>query len=395
MNSSASSAKSGTGFKFNKNKSGSEDKPKKANFNSVINYTDFELSKFFVNEVDWKNERSVAQGIAFINYIVNDNKGQFIMKTPEIVMFDRGIPRIDPKFYPDDSKRAFICIPFDLTVPSSLQLYKIFETIDNYAIQNQERLMGALSSKYKYSPLIKDPNDEDNIDESKKRRPKYFKGRLDTSYPDGEVLTTFFVMENGKPVLQEVKTVTDAEKLVTFMCKAKYVITLNKLWAEKKEKMKGQPRSFGFTVKISQVVVVDKPSKGGSGTKDLLRTHCAFDEEEDNTSETVANDKNNTFEQIEHIAKNNNVVNVVNVVKENTKTIDDLIDDADNDEGEDDEGEDDEGDEVEPVKVEPVKVEPVKVEPVKVEPVKVEPVKVEPVKVELAKKTIKKGANKN
>jgi hypothetical protein len=384
----SASAKSTSNTKFNKNKaSASEDKPKKVNFNSVINYTDFDISRLVVGDVDWKNERSVAQGIAYINYIINDNKSQFIMKTPDIIMFDRGIPRIDPKFYPDDSKRAFISIPFDLSVPTSLQLYKILESIDNYAIQNQERLMGALSSKYKYSPLIKDPNDEDNNDENKKKRPKYFKGKLDTSYPDGEVLTTFFVMENGKPVLQDVKTVTDAEKLVTFMCKAKYVITLNKLWAEKKEKMKGQPRSFGFSIKISQVVIVDKPNKGGSGTKDLLRNHCAFDDEE--TSQVEKSEPVSTNDKDIINSQNINVnIDKNNDIKDNTTTIDDLINDADNDEGEDDEG-----DEPEPVKAEPVKVEPVKVEPVKVEPVKVEPVKVEPVKAEPVKKTVKKGKN--
>jgi hypothetical protein len=330
---------------------------------SIVKYPNFQLDSLQIGDIDWKNERSVAQGISFINYITANSRDQFYMTTPPTLLIDRGIPNLDDKYYQDDSKREFISIPFDPSNPESMRLLQIFTDIDNKMLALKDKLLGALAPKYIYSPLVKDPNSADDLElggEPKKIRPKYFKGKLAIDYNTKEMETSFWAPdENGVPTLQQVATVTDATKVVVFMSKIQYVITFNKLWAEKREKAKGQMRSYGLAVKIIQVDVLEKPVKAGSGTKELLRTQRAFDDDV-----PVSADKPSVPEVV-------SAASVVSVTKDTEE------DEEDEEEDEDEDGEDDDSSNIIPeTKAEPVQVVPVV--PVVREP-EPEPVPVVPV----------------
>ena len=367
---------------------------------SIVKYTNFQLDSLQVGDIDWKNERSVAQGISFINYITANGRDQFYMTTPPTLLIDRGIPNLEEKYYQDDSKREFISIPFDSANPESMRLLQIFTDIDNKMVAQKDKLLGALSSKYIYSPLVKDPNSVDDLElggEPKKIRPKYFKGKLAIDYNTKQMETSFWAPdENGVPTLQQVATVTDATKVVVFMSKIQYVITFNKLWAEKREKSKGQMRSYGLAVKIIQVDVLEKPVKTGSGTKELLRTQRAFDDDV-----PVSAAKSDVPEVASASASAARVVSsasAASITKAGHEDEEDEEDeDDDEDDGEDD-GEDDDTSNIIPeTKAEPVQVVPLVREPEpEPEPEPVPVVQVVPVKsAKVVKTAVKAKTPKN
>jgi len=161
----------------------------------------------------------------------------------------------------------------------------MLESVDKLVQQQQTTILGSTKIKYNYNPLVKEPvmldEEEDDVPQKKNKsnapKMKFCKVKFDTNFEDGTIATAIFVNENGKPVLQEnVKTVTDAAEHLVWMCTARFVIMMNKLWALKTAKTAGGAREFGITLKCLQLEVLAKPVGGGS-VKAAFRKALVFD----------------------------------------------------------------------------------------------------------------------
>ena len=232
-------------------------------------------------ELDTKNERSANQSLCYPNYeYLPGVKKNFIFKTGAIKLTQYGIPQMTDKtkkWIKSDQDREHFRLPHDPTQPTSVALFKMLSALDKHVLQNQANIFGANAAKYKYIPLVKEPAEaevDENEEGEDKKKPKYdrfqfCKVKFDTDFGDNRKLTTAIFLreaETGKPLLQEVNSVTEAEEHLPWGSTARFVIMANKLWAAKqtKTKGKGELKEFGLTMKCLQLEVIAKPQKTGS-----------------------------------------------------------------------------------------------------------------------------------
>ena len=129
--------------------------------------------------------------------------------------------------------------------------------IDARVLELQPTIFGTNAHKYKYCPLVKHPEvDED--DDYAKQKMDFCKVKFEVDYHNQNIKTGIFVNKNGKPILQnDIQTISDIAMILTRNSEARFVITISKLWAEKAPK-KGCPKEFGLTLKCKQLEVYDK-----------------------------------------------------------------------------------------------------------------------------------------
>jgi hypothetical protein len=260
-------------------------------------------------DLDTKNARSAAQSIAYPNYEYIPNvKKNFIFKTDIIQISQYGIPMMNDKtkeWIKSDKDREYFRLGHDKTQASCNSLFKMLKDIDARVLELMPVIFGANANKYKYIPLVKEASESEEEEVPEKGdsiKPKvdkmnFCKVKLDTDYNDDRRITTaIFVTENGKPVLQEnVNTVSDVAEHLTWNSSARFVIMMNKLWAEKvPKKGKGQPKEFGISMKCLQLEVTDKSAKSGSVKAQFQKSFAFGDSGYNSESESKPETKSDT-----------------------------------------------------------------------------------------------------
>ena len=261
----------------------------------MIDDVDFKITNWSHTEIDFENDmnKNGNQFSCFGRYNYGKEsspvQNQLVFKTGPLKLVTYGIPPLG-NFAKTDKDRSHIKIPYDTSQESFVNLFKMFEALDSWAIKNKDKFftgkLGKFSKLYDYTPIVRKPqeviaiDDDDNADSTKQtsnssERPMYAKIKISTDWKTGEVDTTVFLREDGVPIKQEVKTITDIASLVTWQSTIQMICSCTKLWFGKSADKTGR-RQYGIGFKILQCEVIEKLS-GGPKTKSDFTTY-AFDD---------------------------------------------------------------------------------------------------------------------
>ncbi len=258
----------------------------------AINQKTTKFQDFEPEELDLtpfqENERSKGQNIAYPRY---QNEGAPLMlQGPWIKMNTYGVPRAG-EYYKTDNDRAFIKIPLDITNEETNEFYQKLKQIDDKfnSKEFKTKMFGVKSSKYKYVPIVREPvEDEDMDDENKKKypRPPYMKVKLDTTYPEAKVKTQVFtsIMKDGKRERekQTVTTVDEFASVARFLSTIRPIIRPVKGWCEKKVRQGNDYMQYGITFKLIKIEV--EPAEGTTNNLSQYMNNDAFiDSDDDET----------------------------------------------------------------------------------------------------------------
>jgi hypothetical protein len=263
----------------------------------TIKYTDVDTERMSSTEIQ-DNDRSKGQRIAYLEY----NHEKFGSNQPLVIQFpwirivNYGVPKMDERFFKNDSERAFIKIPLDDNIPESAELIKMLIKLDELFSSKKfcEHLFGKKYEKYikGYVPIYRKPvlnEDEDNDDDSKKKLSKstipkypYMKVKIDTDYTTGEIKTKLYRSEliDNKRIrteLQEIKTIDDFAREVCWNSNIRIIIRFVKIWAQPLTK---KDPIWGATFKIMKVEV-EPPIKSNSLYKDYMNSDAFLDSDEE------------------------------------------------------------------------------------------------------------------
>ncbi len=273
----------------------------------MIDVSDFKITNWSNTEIDFEDEKN-KNGNQFTcygryNYGKESSpvQNQLVFKTGPVKLVTYGIPQLG-QYAKTDKDRSYIKLPYDTTQQSCVSLFKMFEALDSWAIKNKDKFFTGKLSKfakiYDYTPIVRKPQeaiplDDDEQADAKPKAEKlmYAKLKISTDWQSGDVNTTVFVREDGVPVKQEVKTVTEMASLVTWQSTIQMICAANKLWFGKSADKQGR-RQYGISFKLLQCEVVERT---GSASAKADFTSYAFDEdvkvEEKDETESVASKK--------------------------------------------------------------------------------------------------------
>jgi hypothetical protein len=269
----------------------------------MIDVADFNVTKWSNTEIDFEDEKTKNSNqftcYGRYNYGKESSpvQNQLVFKTGAIKLVTYGIPQLGT-YAKTDKDRCYIKVPYDTSQDSCVQLFKMFQSLDAWAVKNKDKFFTGKLSKfakmYDYTPIVRKPqeaismDDEEGEAKPKSDKPMYAKIKINTDWQSGDVTTTVFVREDGSPVKQEVNTVTDMATLVTWQSTVQMICAANKLWFGKSADKAGR-RQYGIAFKLLQCEVTEKV--GGSSTKSDFTTY-AFDDtvkvEEKEESKVVA-----------------------------------------------------------------------------------------------------------
>lgn len=241
-------------------KSGSRT-PSKKRLPNIVDANNFNIQNLIIPKVD-KNFKynNKNQYIAFPKYRYSStNEENLFIRTGPIKIVQHGIFRIDNEYTKEDKDRQFIRIPYDESQEACVELFKLFEKIDDYCRKNQKKIVDPIKKnfKYEYSPIIRKPMADDP------KIMKYAKINFAVNYETKRLDTKVFTRDNGKPELCEgVHTMTDLEEYVRFLGTYQFAISLFKFWAMKRPMDANQPAKFGVSFKCHQVDVIELPQGG-------------------------------------------------------------------------------------------------------------------------------------
>ena len=275
----------------------------------MIDCENADPKKLSFTKIDNSNVRSAGQGISYANYDYMPNTSKnFVFRTNPIKFTQYGIPQKNEKtekFIKSDQDREYFRIPYDPSQPNCVTLFKMLEAIDARVEECKDLIFGDQSSKYRYSRIVKEPNEVDEdvnpkaASKPKTEKYKFCKVKLDTQFDDNRKITTsVFLMEDGKPVIQDhVTTVSDVEQYLAWNSSGRFVIMMNKLWAEKQSKKKGELREFGISLKCLQMVITERSQKGMS-IKEVFKSAYAFDSESTQSAPTQSTTQVKKLEEV-------------------------------------------------------------------------------------------------
>jgi hypothetical protein len=249
-----------------------------------------------------KNERSKAQKIAYPRYCYKTHgSSNLVTQTPSIQITQYGISSLN-EYIPDDSKRSFIKIPLDPSQEKSMILQEKLESIDKLVGDKLKKaILGKNYNKFDYTPLVRTPmeklDDDEDDNTEKKEKFKYFKAKIDTDYDSGKVKTRVYrklskeeAKSQGKKreLIDNIETITDLTKYVTYNSTIKMIIMANKLWATNSPDKNGR-FGYGIGLKILQIEV--DVTENRNSVKANYSTD-AFIEESDEEEEVQLDDNN-------------------------------------------------------------------------------------------------------
>ena len=252
-----------------------------------INFNKIDVSKITFTKLE-DNPRVNSQKIGYPRYTLEDGtEVQLKIKSPKISSEVYGIPR-EGAYYPDAKSRAHYKFGFcherkaqqDINYEEIGQFMKLLTDIDEMCDTDEFRKeqFGKEADKYEYQPLVRtsqEPIDEqsylvyDNGERKKDDngremyRPPYTKIKLDLEYsadPDNQsTKPTFAIAElkDGKRTNIELNTFEDAVKMLKYLNKLRFIISFNKIYAQKKAAGAGKnaKKTYGITLKATNIEV--------------------------------------------------------------------------------------------------------------------------------------------
>ncbi len=277
----------------------------------MIDVSDFKITNWSNTEIDFEDEKN-KNGNQFTcygryNYGKESSpvQNQLVFKTGPVKLVTYGIPQLG-QYAKTDKDRSYIKLPYDTTQESCVSLFKMFEALDSWAIKNKDKFFTGKLSKfakiYDYTPIVRKPQEAISLDDDEQEagaKPKaeklmYAKLKISTDWQSGDVNTTVFVREDGAPVKQEVKTITEMASLVTWQSTIQMICAANKLWFGKSADKQGR-RQYGISFKLLQCEVVERT---GSASAKADFTTYAFDDgvkvEEKDETESVESKKSSS-----------------------------------------------------------------------------------------------------
>ena len=295
-------------------------------------YQDFNENDITVTKFE-ENDRSKGQNIAFVRY---KNEGSLMLQLPKIKLESYGIPQ-KGEYYKDDLSRSFIKLPLNKGNKEVNEFIEKIVSLDTKmnSAEMKKNLFGAKASKYKYVPIYREPQDEEDDEKKKSKYPRhpYMKVKLDTTWPEGEIKTQIYLstLKDGKREREkkEVKTITDVSEFVKFLSTIRLIIRPVKAWCEKKAKMGSDTMQYGIIFKAIKIEV--EPVEGGSNDLIQYMSNDAFIDSDDE-------DKSSKFQGAPSSAP-------IKTIPLPLKTV--VIKDDDEDEDDEDDDDDDEDDEEE------------------------------------------------
>lgn len=255
--------------------------------NKPISFNKVDVSKISFTKLE-DNPRVNSQKIGYVRYTLEDgSEVQFKVKSPKFCSEVYGVPMEGP-YYPDAKSRAHYKLGFchdrhqqeDINYDEIAQFMNLLISIDEMCDTDEFRKeqFGKEADKYEYQPLVRtsqEPVDEQGylIDDDGQRkkdekgremyRPPYTKVKLDLEYnPDPEnqsTKPTFAIAElkDGKRTNIELNTFDDAVKMLKYLNKLRFIISFNKIYAQKKASGAGKnaKKTYGITLKATNIEV--------------------------------------------------------------------------------------------------------------------------------------------
>lgn len=241
------------------------------NTNLTTSFEDLEFSRLSFTQLE-ENSRSNGQLVGYIRYNCpkNGEGSQLNIQCPWMKLFTYGIPRHGPNFETDD-KRAHIRIPFDEENEEHMKLMTYLQQIDEYLASDEfkQQNFGKKANKYKYSPIVRIPEEEEDDDGNVVKKAPFFKVKIKLSWPDKVVETNVYSVEEyeeddkkkwkTKETL-ECKTIDDVSAHVKYLSTIRPIIRPFKVWALN---AKVPEPKYGLMFKVEKVQVQET----GTGNK--------------------------------------------------------------------------------------------------------------------------------
>ena len=241
------------------------------NTNLTTLFEDFDPSRLSFTQLE-ENSRSNGQLVGYVRYNCpkNGEGAQLNLQCPRMKLFTYGIPRQGPNFETDD-KRSHLRLPFDMENEEHVDFMEKLQAIDKYLGSDEFKQLnfGKKASKYKYSPIVRIPEEEEDDEGNVVKKAPFFKGKIKLSWPDKVVETNVYSVEeyeeDGKKKWRtketlECKTIDDIASYVKYLSWIRPIVRPFKLWALS---AKVPEPKYGLMFKVEKVQVKD----AGSGNK--------------------------------------------------------------------------------------------------------------------------------
>lgn len=278
--------------------------------NNLIQVKDFDLKKFVLPSIDEKLS-SPAQYHSFPKYKFGEDKKDLdnvVIVTNDIKLSKGGIPRLDPKFRRNDSKREFFYLGEDKDQDSCNDLFNLLQSIDeefdkriSYDSKKDEdpnlesKTVFIQKDKKKdalnvleYVPIVRlsQGPPEGSVQEGQAEYVPYkrIKVKFSTEYnkdkdenEPNKLTTALFLGDKNEP--EDLTYPTDYEKYLRYGCTARFVLQINKFWCkksvEKDKKGVQKPRECGFNIKVLQIIITKESTVGGGQSiQEKYRKRC-------------------------------------------------------------------------------------------------------------------------
>jgi len=308
---------------------------------------DFTIEKYSVDAIfepkDAKggNATEGAQWFAFPKYEFPEKKGKgnkvepnlsrCIVVTKPIKMSAGGIPDRGEKYRTTDNECLYFWLKYDKEDEGSKELFEnVLIPIDEYHIKKLEtegntdflyRKDGDkknMIKKVKYVPAVRnafaDVDDEETTNgKEKKENYQRIKVRLDTVFDSTQdkdatkkIKTRFFLTdEEGNPKSEQepATTITEARKLLTYGCTARFALEINKVWVKRNADAKlGNMRECSYTMKCLQAMITER-SKGTAVQALANNVFAKFGQSKKETKAPVETKQAEVVETNEHTSE--------------------------------------------------------------------------------------------
>jgi hypothetical protein len=210
---------------------------------------------------------------------------KLLFQTGFIVLNAFGIPQLDKdrknnkgvSYFPDDSKRDFIRVPIDPAQKACVELEDFLEKVDElYGSEKiRKKLFGKRAKEYSYVPCIRSPqnnqvenddneegsdneNNNDNIavDGNNSNIKKFVKLKFNSikTNSNSSIITSKLKKIIGdEKVIVDAKTMTEVANELTFFSKCRFLIHMQRLWANKTPYVGTKIIPYGISFKIAVV----------------------------------------------------------------------------------------------------------------------------------------------
>lgn len=243
-----------------------------------------------------KENKTLQQNqlIAFPKYNYTDKiQDVLYITTDPIKIVQYGIPKSskdnapgESHYYDKDEQRQFIKLALDPKQESCVNLRKLGESIDKYVKENIKNILPEdyfidpitkEEEKTGYTPIIRKPSlaAKKRLRENKRTDIilfDYIKLKLGTDFKtkflDAIVVKQEKTIVDGKQVIKNVKleninNVSDLCNYIKWGYTLRFVLAMNKLWAQKNSAGTDEnaSKSYGVTLKVIRIDITDEPER--------------------------------------------------------------------------------------------------------------------------------------